>query len=173
MDRLNFLLNLINKTRSLDNTRLVSAAMEKEYIDANTATTRDELAQFTDLISFNQYIGWYDGDASKAERVNWTLDLDKPVLISEWGGGAKAGLHGLATERFTEEYQAELYRKNIEMLDRIPGLVGTTPWILKDFRSPKRMLNTIQDEYNRKGVIGENGEKKAAFYVLQEWYARK
>ncbi|MBP5390275.1 MAG: beta-glucuronidase [Bacteroidales bacterium] len=173
LDRLNFLLNLVNKTRSLDNTRLVTAAMEKEYIDANTATTRDELIQFTDLISFNQYIGWYDGDAAKAERVSWTFDVDKPVLISEWGGGAKAGLHGLATERFTEEYQADLYRKNIEMLDRIPGLVGTTPWILKDFRSPKRMLSTVQDEFNRKGVIGENGEKKAAFYVLQEWYARK
>ena len=37
---------------------------------------------------------------------------------------------------------------------------GTTPWILKDFRSPRRVLPGIQDFYNRKGLVSDKGEKK-------------
>ena len=50
---------------------------------------------------------------------------------------------------------------------------GTTPWILKDFRSPRRVLPGIQDYYNRKGVVSDKGEKKKAFYVLRDWYKNK
>ncbi|MCQ2111239.1 MAG: hypothetical protein MJY79_07085 [Bacteroidaceae bacterium] len=58
------------------------------------------------------------------------------------------------------------------MLSRIPGLAGCTPWILKDFRSPRRQLKDIQDDFNRKGVISDHGEKKKAFYIMQEWYGK-
>ena len=50
---------------------------------------------------------------------------------------------------------------------------GTTPWILVDFRSPRRPLPVIQEGWNRKGLIGENGTKKQAFFVLQEFYRSK
>ena len=172
--RLKFLSGLIDKARELDDTRLVSAAMEKEYIDEEKAllTVVDPLAEKVDLMSFNQYVGWYDGDSDKCDRVTWTFRINKPVLISEFGGGAKAGRHGARNERFTEEYMEYMYQKNVAMLSRIPGLSGATPWILKDFRSPKRMLVGIQDDYNRKGVVSEFGEKKLAFYVMQDWYAR-
>lgn len=56
------------------------------------------------------------------------------------------------------------------MLKRIPGLAGTTPWILKDFWSPRRQLPDIQDDFNRKGLISDKGQKKKAFFVLQKWY---
>ena len=59
------------------------------------------------------------------------------------------------------------------MLEKIPQLRGMTPWILCDFRSPRRHLPNIQDGWNRKGLIGENGTRKQAFSVLQEYYARK
>ena len=45
-----------------------------------------------------------------------------------------------AGERWTEEYQARLYVHQAAMLRRIPFLAGVTPWILKDFRSPRRPL---------------------------------
>ena len=172
-DRLTFLTNLISKARELDPTRLISSAMEKDYLDATHCTLNDDLMSVADLLSFNQYIGWYDGDSDKCDRVEWVFSVEKPVFISEWGGGALYGRHGDRTERFTEEYQAYLYEKNVQMLDRIPGLAGTTPWILKDFRSPKRMLDGIQNDYNRKGVVSEKGEKKQAFFVLQKWYQSK
>jgi beta-glucuronidase len=56
------------------------------------------------------------------------------------------------------------------MLRKIPFLSGMSPWILMDFRSPRRQLPGIQDFRNRKGLISEHGEKKKAFYVLQQYY---
>jgi len=168
--RLQFLSRLIDKTRELDPTRLVSAAMEKDETAPGQMTLADELMYLTDLLSFNQYVGWYDGDADKCDRVVWTFPVEKPVIISELGGGAKYGRHGKPDERFTEEYLVRLYEKNIAMMQRIPGLAGCTPWILKDFRSPRRALDGIQDDFNRKGLLSEKGEKKDAFYVMQRWY---
>ena len=167
--RLRFLRSLIAKAREMDSSRLVSAAMEKDYLDENTLTVKDELLRYVDIISFNQYLGWYDGDADKCGRVKWTFPVEKPVVITEMGGGAKYGLHGAREERFTEEYQAYLFEQNLAMLDRIPELAGVTPWILKDFRSPRRFLPGIQDDYNRKGLVSEKGERKLAFGVYRRW----
>ena len=171
--RLEFLKKLIAKTREMDPTRLVSAAMEKDNIDAVTVTVKDELVDYVDLISFNQYVGWYDGTSEKCDRMNWVFDVKKPVFISEFGGGAVYGRHGDVTERFTEEYQEDLYERSVRMFDRIEGLAGTTPWILKDFRSPRRQIVGIQDDFNRKGLISDQGGKKKAFYVMQRWYEGK
>lgn len=42
-----------------------------------------------------------------------------------------------------------------------------------DFRSPRRLLPDIQDHFNRKGLISEQGEKKKAFFILKKYYERK
>lgn len=171
-ERLEFLSKLIDRANELDGTRLVSAAMEKEYIDKTHPTVNDELMYKADIMSFNQYVGWYDGNSEKCETLEWSFSIQKPVFISEYGGGALAGLHGPVTERFNEEYQEHLYEENIKMLEKIPGLAGSTPWIIKDFRSPRRQLKDIQDDFNRKGLISEKGEKKKAFFVMKQWYAK-
>ena len=170
-----FLARLAKKARSLDNTRLLSAAMEKHYRNdnPNIAVVEDPLAELVDLVSFNQYIGWYDGLPEKAERVTWEIPYNKPVFISEFGGGAKQGYHGDANTIWTEEYQESIYLKTLAMLDKIDGYVGTSPWILADFRSPRRLLNGIQDDFNRKGVVSNKGIKKKAFYVLRDYYQEK
>lgn len=169
-ERLTFLKSLIDHTRSLDNTRLVSAALEKEQITPGLMTVHDELSNYLDVLSFNQYIGWYGGTPEKCETVNWKLPTDKPIIVSEYGGGALSNLHGDKSERWTEEFQEDLYIKTIDMFKRTDGISGTTPWLLMDFRSPKRLLNGIQDEYNRKGLISNYGEKKKAFYIMKTWY---
>ena len=109
----------------------------------------------------------------KCEQISWKIDLDKPVLISEFGAGAKKGLYGDKTERWTEEYQEELYVKTLQMLSKIDQLRGMSPWILVDFRSPRRVLPEIQDGWNRKGLISEKGEKKKAFFVLANYFQMK
>jgi beta-glucuronidase len=58
------------------------------------------------------------------------------------------------------------------MLEKIPNFSGLSPWILADFRSPRRVLPKIQDGYNRKGLISNRGVKKKAFFVLRDFYAR-
>ena len=126
-----------------------------------------------DILSFNQYIGWYDGSIEKCQKIKWKITQNKPVIISEFGAGAKYGLHGEKDDRWTEEYQAYLYEETLKMLDQIEQLSGISPWILVDFKSPRRVLPEIQDNFNRKGLISEKGEKKMAFYVLQEYYKQK
>ena len=132
----------------------------------------DNMNEYVDVVSFNQYIGWYR-DVNDAPKMTWEIPYNKPVIISEFGGGAKYGYHGAKNQRWTEEFQENLYRENTAMLDKIEGLAGTTPWILKDFRSPRRVLPDIQDYYNRKGLFSDKGEKKLAFYVLKQWYEGK
>ena len=92
------------------------------------------------------------------------------MIASEFGAGAKAGLHGAVTAKFTEEFQANLFREQLSMFSKMPFLAGMTPWVLVDFRSPVRKLPGVQDDFNRKGLISDQGEKKAAFNVLREYY---
>lgn len=169
-ERFDFLSRLAAKAHSLDNTRFVSAALEKEEIKPGLMTVNDELGKLFDIISFNQYVGWYDGLPEKCDRVEWTFSEEKPVIISEFGGECVYGLRGTKTDRFTEDYQEDLYIRSVNMLKRIPGLAGTTPWILKDFRSPRRQLPGLQDDFNRKGLVSDKGQKKKAFFVMQKWY---
>ncbi|MBR2192873.1 MAG: beta-glucuronidase [Bacteroidaceae bacterium] len=172
VERDQFLSRLAQHARSLDNTRLISMAMEVTSASNYKNRLQDNMHEYVDVVSFNQYIGWYR-DVNDASKMTWEIPYNKPVIISEFGGGAKYGLHGAKNQRWTEEFQENLYRENCAMIDKIEGLAGTTPWILKDFRSPRRVLNGIQDYYNRKGLFSDNGEKKKAFYVLKEWYEGK
>lgn len=168
--RLSFLKNLISHARSLDSTRLISAALERHYIDATTQMIDDPLGEYLDVLGCNEYVGWYDGLPDKADRLEWKSKYQKPLIMSEFGADARYGHHGDALTRWTEEYQENLYRHQIAMLKRIPFLRGASPWILTDFRSPRRPLPKIQDYWNRKGLISNRGEKKKAFYVMQQWY---
>jgi beta-glucuronidase len=168
--RLSFLKNLVSHARELDPTRLLSAAMERHYLDATTQMIDDPLGEFLDVLGCNEYVGWYDGLPAKADRLEWRSKYQKPLIMSEFGGDALYGNHGDALARWTEEYQESIYQHQIGMLKKIPFLRGTAPWILMDFRSPRRPLPRIQDYWNRKGLISNRGDKKKAFYVLRVWY---
>jgi len=171
--RLSFIRNLVSTTRSMDPTRLVSAAMEVHYDSGrpHTATITDPLSEYLDLLSFNQYQGWYSVEPPEVcSRMKWEITQNKPVIISEFGAGALQGYHGDRLTRWTEEYQEYLYEETLKMLEQIDQLRGMSPWILADFRSPRRFLPVIQDGWNRKGLISETASRKKAFYILQEYY---
>jgi beta-glucuronidase len=168
-----FLRELIQDAHTADPTRLVSAALEsKQSAEGNRFKIRidDPLANDLDVLGNNEYIGWYVHTPEDADITDWSSSYDKPLIMSEFGGDALFGHHGDAHARWTEEYQENLYRHQIAMLKRIPFLRGTTPWILKDFRSPRRTLPGVQDYFNRKGLVSDHGEKKKAFFVLQKFY---
>ena len=165
-----FLIGLIDHARALDPTRLLTAANERHYADPNTQVVDDPLGEHLDVLGCNEYVGWYDGPPEKADHLTWKVTLQKPLVISEFGGDALYGHHGDKGQRWTEEYQRDIYEHQIAMLRRIPALRGMSPWILTDFRSPRRPLPRIQDFYNRKGLISNRGERKQAFYVLQSFY---
>ena len=168
-ERTAFLKTLAADVRALDSTRLVTAALlvrsegHEKYVD-------DPLGEALDVIGMNEYIGWYEQAPQDADSTRWHVGYQKPLIVSEFGGDAKAGLHGAATQRWTEEYQASIFQHQLPMLANIPQFRGLSPWILMDFRSPMRQLPGIQDGFNRKGLISNKGEKKEAFFVLQKTY---
>jgi beta-glucuronidase len=166
-----FLKMLIDYVRSMDSTRLISAALNKKTNRGDTFIIEDPLGEHLDVISVNEYEGWYGNRTlDDVPGLIWETPYDKPMLFSEFGAGALLGARGGRLERFTEEHQAAFYEVTLEMAEQIPFLRGISPWILKDFRSPRRWHGRYQEYWNRKGLIAETGEKKPAFDVLQEWY---
>ena len=170
--RTQFIETLATRARGLDPTRLITAALLVRA-QGNTKIVDDPLGKALDVIGINEYIGWYEGHPDSADVTEWQIACQKPLIVSEFGAGAKAGLHGGENERWTEEYQANVYRHQLPMLNKIPQLRGMSPWCLMDFRSPNRPLVGIQDDFNRKGLISDQGQKKQAFSVLQKAYRYK
>jgi beta-glucuronidase len=177
--RTKYLTTMANLARELDPTRLVTAALLVRTEKTPTGSTKiidDPLGAALDVIGANEYIGWYEQGPTGPDTTTWNIRYQKPLIMSEWGGGARAGHHaepGATPSLWTEEYQAEIYRHQIPMLNKIPQLRGTTPWVLMDFRSPMRTLPGLQDNFNRKGLISDQGEKKQSFYILQKAYKEK
>lgn len=169
--RTEFLRQMADYARKLDPTRLLTSAMNRTHAaDENTQVLDDPLGNYLDVLGLNEYIGWYQRRPEDADTARWTTPLGKPIIVSEFGADALYGNHGDAETRFTEEYQANLFEHQIKMLGQMPALVGTSPWLLMDFRSPRRPLGGIQDYHNRKGLVSDRGQRKMAFYVLQRYY---
>jgi beta-glucuronidase len=170
-ERLTFLKQLAGEARALDSTRLITSAMDHFDSDGpDQRTLSDPLGEFLDVLGINEYVGWYERRPQDAETMRWKSTWNKPLIVSEFGGEAVYGRHGDGDERWTEEYQADLYRHQLAMIQRIPYLAGMSPWILMDFRAPGRALPGVQDYYNRKGLVSDRGDRKQAFYVLQKFY---
>jgi beta-glucuronidase len=173
--RTNFMHNLIIKAKQLDSTRLVSAALEVNYgalKDQNIVD--DPLGQFVDIVAFNEYLGWYGGLPDKCRTANWSTPYNKPLFISETGAEAKTGFHADSLTRFSEEFQEWYFKEQVDMLKRMPdNFVGISPWVLADFRSPKRNNPLYQEGWNRKGFYDDKGRKKKAFFIMQNYYKQK
>ena len=170
-ERLAFLGELINDVRELDDTRLVTAALHGARNEGGTFIVDDPLGELVDVVSMNTYQGWYGGrPLDSVPSLQWQNPTGKPFLFSEFGAGALYGFRDPDLEKFSEDFQVAYYRATIEMVKKVPGLSGASPWILKDFISPRRMNWKYQQYWNRKGLISPEGHKKAAFFVLRDWY---
>jgi beta-glucuronidase len=170
-----FLRTLVADARRMDDTRLVSAALLVERApnaDHPVMTLADPLAPALDVLAINTYNGWYTPDRLRdLPASEWRVPADKPLIFSEFGADARAGFHDPANkQKFSEDYQADYYRATLVMAARLPTLRGMSPWILKDFRSPRRQNPDFQQGWNRKGLISETGERKEAFNVLSDFY---
>lgn len=162
--------------------------------DPVTIIIDDPLGDILDVLGYNEYFGWYmsghialamrrEGlEVSEAqvrevmltEMPGFTIDtaFDKPLVISEFGAGARQGRRGGPLEIWSEDYQARVYRQQLQMLANSKSLRGLSPWILKDFRAPYRLNTRMQDYWNRKGLLSETGVEKLAFGIMRDHYAR-
>ena len=170
------LISLTQKCKAMDSTRLITHVINTQGYGNNTFTVRDSLYKYSDIISINEYIGWYIPWQGKPSDTKWEIDFpDKPVFISEFGGEALYGSNDGPTDEanyWTEEYQEKIYKDQIEMFKTVPNLIGVCPWLLFDYKSLGRMHPVYQKGYNRKGLLSDKGEKKKVWYVMHEYYKK-
>lgn len=162
-ERLAFLSDMVACARELDPSRLVSAALLPQ--------PDDPLISHLDIIAVNEYFGWYYGQVEQVEKLLAALTAHgKPILVSEFGADCVAGLHGAGDQIRTEEFQSDFYRCQFASILRFQPVVGTSPWVLYDFRTPLRQ-NKYQRGYNRKGLVGDNHRsRKTVFETVREVY---
>jgi beta-glucuronidase len=169
-----FLKYLIDKCKAIDTTRLIIAAFDLVHFnrDRQVFVMNDPFIKELDVIAINKYMGWYHPWPISPDKATWDVAKGKPLIVSEFGAEALYGKTGDAdvVSSWSEDYQATLYRDNLEMFKHIPNLRGTSPWILFDFRSPFRFHPTNQEGWNRKGLVSDQGYRKKAWYLMKEYY---
>lgn len=163
-----FLRDLVQHVRALDPTRPVT------FTGMMGAPL--EWQEFTDVICVNRYWGWYE-QGGRLEEAFATLEQEldllyerfgKPILLTEFGADAVAGLHG--GQMWSEEYQAELIRGYLEVARRKDFVVGTHVWCLADFQSTQSVRRV--GGMNLKGVFTRDRRPKLAAHVLRECWTR-
>lgn len=176
-----FLYQLVDDVRTLDDSRLVTAALltaRKTNDGPNGKQVEmglnDPLADKLDVLAANTYNGWYSDDTlDSLPAMTWKA-TDKPMVFSEFGADALSGFSDPALMRkFSEDFQKTYYEKTLAMAAKVPTLAGMSPWILKDFRSPRRQHPIYQQGWNRKGLVSPTGRRKPAFFVLRDFYRQK
>lgn len=166
-ERYRFMADLAQTARTEDPTRLVTAAC---LINRETFTIEDRLSAHLDVIGLNEYFGWYEPDLEGLERLLANSAGGKPVIVSETGADALAGLRSNAGALFSEDKQSSFYADQIDILRRAPFIRGIAAWLLYDFRSERRQTS-FQRGFNRKGLIAEDKTtRKLAFKTLGDFY---
>jgi beta-glucuronidase len=169
-----FLKYLIASCKEIDTTRLITAAFDLVRFDKEKQvfTMNDPFIKELDVVAVNKYMGWYHQWPVAPDKAIWDVAKGQPLIISEFGGEALYGKTGDAdvVSSWSEDYQATLYKDNLEMFKHIPNLQGTSPWVLFDFRSPFRFHPTYQEGWNRKGLVSDQGYRKKAWYIMKEYY---
>ncbi len=157
---------MVNYTRSLDNSRLITYATNRYQGDLGY--------DYIDVISINAYMGWYTAEINEFGKILDDIhkyNPNKPILISEFGAGAVLGKRGEG--KYTEDFQVTFlkgYWSQIE--ERMSGsstntgyVVGAAWWVFADFKSPRRIHSQIP-KYNLKGVVDQLRQPKLAYFEI-------
>lgn len=164
---------VIELTRQLDPSRPISFA--------NVMLARPhqcKISPLVDVLSLNRYYGWYVDLADLAsaeikfehELRAWTTMYDKPIIFSEYGADAVAGLHSLHPMPFSEEYQVDLLEMTHNLFDKFPAVIGEQVWAFSDFMTTNALFRV---EGNKKGVFTRDRKPKAAAHALRRRWTKE
>jgi beta-glucuronidase len=90
----------------------------------------------------------------------------KPIMLTEFGGDALAGVHADPPEMWSEEYQADLLTHVLDACASRPFVVGTQFWVLCDFKTAEATGRT--GGMNNKGVFTRDRRPKMAAHALRK-----
>ena len=160
-----FFEQLYQQAKSLDSTRPVTLV---SFLGVD-----EQAFEFCDLVCLNRYFGWYSqsGDLEQAlSLLSAELDalhakFNKPILLAEFGADAIPGHHAQPPEMFSEEYQAELIARYIQLLRQKPYVIGEHIWNLCDFKTSQGV--TRAGALNYKGVFTRDRRPKLAAHRVR------
>lgn len=135
---------------------------------------KDIVTRTMDVVCINRYYGWYNlsGNLDAAcYGLNQELDFwekqNKPVMITEYGADAVAGIHETVPEMFSEEYQVEYYARQNAEFDKRSFFIGEHVWNFADFATVQGCMRV---NGNKKGLFTrERRPKMAAHYFKNRW----
>lgn len=131
--------------------------------------------EHADAVGFNEYRGAMDPFEELDPDLKQVADENpgKPIIVMENGAWSARGSRGEKDEENTEDWQANLLRRQHEVLvDHIPPLAGYTYWLLVDYRSRKPYTGTEEaNGWSRMGLYDERAEPKLVRDVFRdlEW----
>jgi beta-glucuronidase len=139
----------------------------------------EESFEFCDVVCLNRYFGWYSQSGRLDEGCRLlSAELDalhakfpKPLILSEFGADTIPGHHAQPPEMFSEEYQAEMLTRYIEVLDSKSFVVGQHVWNLCDFKTGQAVHR--MGGMNLKGVFTRDRRPKLAAHRLRELWTGK
>jgi len=160
-----FFNQLYQQAKSLDATRPVTLV---SFLGIS-----EQAFEIFDLVCLNRYMGWYSQGGTLDEALallSTELDalyekFDKPILLAEFGADAIPGHHAQPPEMFSEEYQAEMLVRYIELLRQKPYVIGEHIWNLCDFKTSQGI--TRAGALNYKGVFTRDRRPKLAAHRLR------
>ena len=160
-----FFEQLYQEAKALDPTRPVTLV---SFLGAS-----EQAFEFCDVLCLNRYLGWYSQGGNLDEGLALlSAELDalhekfgKPLILAEFGADAIPGHHAQPPEMFSEEYQAELLVRYIELLRRKPYVVGEHIWNLCDFKTSQGI--TRVGALNHKGVFTRDRRPKLAAHRVR------
>jgi beta-glucuronidase len=161
---------LFVETRRLDPTRPVGFANVRL-----SPVDRCVVTELADVVMLNRYYGWYTAtgelDASEElledDLTAWARKHGKPIIVTEYGADALAGLHSAVPQPWTEEYQVQLLEMYHRVFDRVEAVVGEHIWNFADFAT---ISGVHRVDGNKKGVFTrERRPKAAAFTLRRRW----
>lgn len=165
-----FYKSLYDHARSLDVTRPITIV---NCVDIE----KDVALKHFDFVSLNRYYGWYEQAArldEGCEVLDRNLDrcyelLQKPIIVTEFGADAVAGVHTDPPELFSEEYQAEMVTRQYDIIAGKPYTIGAHVWSFADFKTSQTPSRVV---VNRKGLFTRERQPKLAAHKLREKWSK-
>ncbi len=152
----------------------------RPIVMATDKTLDDICLDLVDIIGINKYIGWYGfkleewykfmddvGEKLKAEGLT-----DKPVIMSEFGAAGLYGYHTFDNVKWTEEYQANLLKFELELFEKTPYICGSLVWQFCDGRTSATGVDRARG-FNNKGLLNEYRKPKMAYGVVKNIFTEK
>ncbi len=161
--------------RQLDSTRLVTFASDKRDRDVAMGTE--------DIISVNEYFGWYYGNLDEVGPMLDTMHVRypyKPILVSEYGAEGVAGI-ALApgtpqAKNYSYAYQNRFLASHLAQIyapQRSAYVAGGTIWVYNDFPDPHRIHGDepVASRYrNSKGLVTMDRTPKPSYTVVKDFF---